>query len=152
MCNMTVCLFDGSFRLLITRVKAFLDHICPLCLGTRTRWFLTPLYCYESVIGISHLRHSTVDWTSSSKKVLLYTWNSLNVSYKWNPNLHIPYFWSEFPGRNLTHPAANVYEMCLYACMEVPLVSRYNGRSPSRLHVPTLLCILTDLLWDVQKM
>lgn len=96
--------------------------------------------------------HSTVDWTSSSKKVLLYTWNSLNVSYKWNPNLHIPYFWSEFPGRNLTHPAANVYEMCLYACMEVPLVSRYNGRSPSRLHVPTLLCILTDLLWDVQKM
>lgn len=62
----------------------------------------------------------------------------------WNLNLHIPHFSSEFPSRNLTHPAATVDEMCLYARMEILSVSSYNGRSP--------LCIPTDFWWGVQKM
>lgn len=72
----------------------------------------------------------------------------------WNSNLHIPYFWSEFPGRNVTHPAGSAYGMCLRearSCRELLAVSSSDGKSFSRLPVPSLLCTLTDPCWGVWK-
>lgn len=68
-----------------------------------------------------------------------------------NPNLHIQYFWLEFPGRNVTHCAASAYGMCLCECREVLAVPSSDGRSLSRLPVPSLLCTLTELCWGVWK-
>lgn len=69
----------------------------------------------------------------------------------WKPNLHIPYFWSEFPVRNVTHPADSAYGMCLCECWEFLAVSSSNGTSLSRLPAPSLLCTLTDPCWGVWK-
>lgn len=131
---MPIYFSDDSFQLLNIRIKAFLGHICSVCLGMRARWFFNPLHCCYKVFFIWDIQC----WAEPCLvRRYFFTFEIHWMCHMmWNPNLHIPYFWSEFPGKNVTHPAASAYGMCLWearSCRELLAVSSPDGRSLSRL-------------------